>query len=870
MGDTPATASAPGIGQRASAKVFISYSRRDIDFADRIEASLKTHGFEVFIDRHEIAALEEWWKRIEALIAHADTIVFVLSPDSLASRWAQKEISFATSLNKRFAPIVYRRVDGQLVPEALAKINYIFFDEEARFEASVDRLVRALRVDLTWVRLHTEFGGAARQWSAANRPNGMLLRSPLLEKAERWIAARPEGAPTPTEETRIFIEDSRAATTRRRNVVTFGLVFGLVLLSGLSGYAFYQRSQVQRELDGANNALAAAISNDLTFVAILPFGTRQRQALWALAVADEPVKSSFASALAKRPGELLRVTSGFMQVSRALGLLWPSGTEAGMLFDSAVKGLRNIALPNTSMPELNALAEKLTDEQRTQAFDRILLQLAQTSDILNLRALPQAIQALAPKLTETQARQALHSVLRKIEQTSDAIALQTLVQAFQALPAKPSGVDAQQALDPVLRHIGEAKAPFSLRASANALQTLAPALTQAQASQALDPILRQIGDTVDYSALQALAQALQAILAKPSGGDVQQALDPVLRHIGEARSPPELRALAQILQALAPNLTEAQAQRALEPVLWQIGETVDTSALHALAEALQALMAKRSDVQANQALDFVLRQIGQGTDPKALRIAVLQLQALAPKLTKTQARQAFDPVVRQIEETADSSVLQALAGALGALAPKLTEEQVQHGLNPILQQVVKTFDVEALRASYQTLQALVPKLSDSQAQQALDPILQKVAHTVDSNALSGLAKVVQALAPKLTDSQVQQAFHLCSSSLAWAASENEAAEWARSLAALSQRLRGQETTEKLVAAITYPTAAGPATDALIEAIRARNADAPTKEAGTNESLKWLVTKYPWVLNAPVCLQPPQSMPDFKCPSLRTG
>jgi hypothetical protein len=320
MGRTPANALARGTDQRVSDTVFISYSRKDIDFADRIEAALKAHGFAVFIDRSEIAALEEWWKRIETLITQSDTIVFVVSPDSLASTYAQKEISLATSLNKRFAPIVYRRVDGQPVPEALAKINYIFFDDEAKFEASTNRLAQALRIDITWIRLHTEFGRTARQWSVANRPNGLLLRSPLLEEAERWIGARPEGAPAPTEETRTFIQDSRAATTRRRNILTASLSFGLVLALGLSGYAFYQRSQVQQQLDRANTALAAAISNDLTFAgtstAILPFTTRVRQALWTLAVADQSVKRHFVLAMANNHGEILRFGPGCRNVPR--------------------------------------------------------------------------------------------------------------------------------------------------------------------------------------------------------------------------------------------------------------------------------------------------------------------------------------------------------------------------------------------------------------------------------------------------------------------------------------------------------------------------------------------------------------------------
>ena len=51
------------------AKVFISYSRKDMAFADRLEAALKARGFEPLIDRTDIYAFEEWWKRIEALIA---------------------------------------------------------------------------------------------------------------------------------------------------------------------------------------------------------------------------------------------------------------------------------------------------------------------------------------------------------------------------------------------------------------------------------------------------------------------------------------------------------------------------------------------------------------------------------------------------------------------------------------------------------------------------------------------------------------------------------------------------------------------------------------------------------------------------------
>src|ERR1700722_64773 len=93
------------------ARIFISYSRRDMAFADSLDAALKVRGFEPLIDRTEIFAFEDWWKRVEGLIEQSDTVVFVLSPDAVASDVALREVAYAASLNKRFAPIVCRPVE---------------------------------------------------------------------------------------------------------------------------------------------------------------------------------------------------------------------------------------------------------------------------------------------------------------------------------------------------------------------------------------------------------------------------------------------------------------------------------------------------------------------------------------------------------------------------------------------------------------------------------------------------------------------------------------------------------------------------------------------------------------------------------------
>src|SRR6202035_3951815 len=215
------------------------------------------------------------------LIGKADTVVFALSPDAVASEIALKEVTHAASLNKRFAPIVCRRVEDRAIPEALQRLNFIFFDDPAHFEASADRLAEALQTDIGWVRQHTEFGEAARRWSTAGRPGGLLLRSPVLEEAERWIASRPRGAPEPTAETQAFVAGSRRGATRRRNIVTGSLTAGLIVALALAGLAYWQRgiaveqqrvANEQRQLaeqqrQRAEDTLAAATktANSLVF-----------------------------------------------------------------------------------------------------------------------------------------------------------------------------------------------------------------------------------------------------------------------------------------------------------------------------------------------------------------------------------------------------------------------------------------------------------------------------------------------------------------------------------------------------------------------------------------------------------------------------
>ena len=100
----------PGASEKL--KVFVSYSRADLGFADELAAGLEVMGFEPLIDRHSIREGEDWKKRLGGLIADAGTVVFVLSPDSAKSEMCDWEVEEAAKLSKRILPVMWRPLEG--------------------------------------------------------------------------------------------------------------------------------------------------------------------------------------------------------------------------------------------------------------------------------------------------------------------------------------------------------------------------------------------------------------------------------------------------------------------------------------------------------------------------------------------------------------------------------------------------------------------------------------------------------------------------------------------------------------------------------------------------------------------------------------
>ena len=253
-------------GGRPMADVFVSYSRRDTDFVQRVASSLEERGKSVWIDTRGIADTEVFPQALRSAIEGSDAFLFVISPDSVASDFCEEEVTYARSLEKRIVPVLRTPVPDPAMPEEIRNRNWIPFTETDDFDAALDRVVRALDTDLAAAKEHTRWLVKALEWDEEGRDRSFLLRGSELKGAESWLARTPpEAEPAPTIVQREYVLASRRGAARRqRTLATVSLVVAVVAV-GLGVVALASRNQaVSAGRTDRAQALAAESLNEIS------------------------------------------------------------------------------------------------------------------------------------------------------------------------------------------------------------------------------------------------------------------------------------------------------------------------------------------------------------------------------------------------------------------------------------------------------------------------------------------------------------------------------------------------------------------------------------------------------------------------------
>lgn len=239
-------------------KVFLSYSRKDSALAGELLEGLELLGFDAYLDKQDIAPGEPWEERLGNLIRQADTVVFILSPNSIASKHCSWEVEETAKSGKRLVPVMHQAVPDAQVPELLRRLNYVFFNEGQSFSKSLGQLAHALRADAGWIREHSRFAELAARWQERGKTDALLLRGSDLEEAKKWAVSRPQNAPEISASQQAFLEASSralseelAAKVKLRWRVQMGLAAASLVLAGFAGLSFF----LWRQADAANVTL---------------------------------------------------------------------------------------------------------------------------------------------------------------------------------------------------------------------------------------------------------------------------------------------------------------------------------------------------------------------------------------------------------------------------------------------------------------------------------------------------------------------------------------------------------------------------------------------------------------------------------------
>ena len=236
------------------AKIFVSYSRKDIEFAKRLTGELQKSELDFWVDWEGIPPTVDWMRQVQKGIEESDIFLFLLSPDSAKSKVCGEEITHAIKNGKRLIPLIVRDIKSEEVPQELSHLNWIFFRKEDNFEESFQKLLLGINTDFEWVEVHSRLLVRALEWRRGGNDPSFLLRGKDLNDAETQLAINTSKSPHPTDLHREYILKSRQAADRQRRWFTVLVGAAAVVMFALAIYGLSAAKRANDEADRASRS----------------------------------------------------------------------------------------------------------------------------------------------------------------------------------------------------------------------------------------------------------------------------------------------------------------------------------------------------------------------------------------------------------------------------------------------------------------------------------------------------------------------------------------------------------------------------------------------------------------------------------------
>lgn len=122
--------------------VFISYSRHDRGFVERLSAALRSAGVRTWTDVENISAGANWQAEIEKGLLQATVLLYVSSQNASTSKWMEQELGAFIRGSGRVIPIVIDSEGANLLPPLLRQIQWADFRFD--FETALRLLLKGI------------------------------------------------------------------------------------------------------------------------------------------------------------------------------------------------------------------------------------------------------------------------------------------------------------------------------------------------------------------------------------------------------------------------------------------------------------------------------------------------------------------------------------------------------------------------------------------------------------------------------------------------------------------------------------------------------------------------------------------------------
>ena len=193
-------------------QVFISHSEKDNVMVEKVGKILMREGFTIWTNRTDVKTGTQFQDEINQGIEQADNVVYLISADSLQSKYCQDELAHAFAHNKRIISLLIESIDFEQLPPKLRALQLIDFtghEDAEKYRIATDKLLKELTQDTYYYEQHKVLLVKALKWLRQNRNPSILLRGYNLQHAEAWLKAakvRTEHPPLPLHEE--FISES--------------------------------------------------------------------------------------------------------------------------------------------------------------------------------------------------------------------------------------------------------------------------------------------------------------------------------------------------------------------------------------------------------------------------------------------------------------------------------------------------------------------------------------------------------------------------------------------------------------------------------------------------------------------------------------